>query len=105
MEEVLNNSVGIYWAIYTLFNYEYTNSQWLILGWLSIAVGIISFAPRHGRPIANWRIGLYLFLAYWVIEGGVFTQARHALAMMMWCVLIGIMLRFSYEVLYNNSDI
>lgn len=105
MEELLNSSLGIYWAIYTLFNYEYTNSQWLIVGWGSIAVGLLSFAPRHGRSIPKIRLAWYFFLAFWVVNGGVFTQARHSLAMMMWCVLIGMMLRFSYEVLYNNSDI
>lgn len=61
MDELLNSSLGIYWAICTLFNYEYTNSQWLIVGWGGIAVGLLSFAPRHGRSISKIRLAWYFF--------------------------------------------
>ena len=103
MEEIRNSLTGIYWAIYLLCDYQYTNSQWLIMGWGNIAVGILSFAPRRGRSIPVFRFLWYLFLAFWMIVG--ISSPKTALEMMMWCVLIGIMLRFSYEVLYNNSDI
>lgn len=105
MDDLLNNSLGIYWAIYRLCHYQETHYQWLIIGWGGLAVGLASFAPRYGQSIHTLRFLGYLFLAWWIVAGVVFTGQRHALAMMMWCVLIGMMIRFSYEVLYNNHQV
>lgn len=54
MQEVLNSSLGIYQAVYVLFTSN--NIGELILAFLCFVVGLLTYAPRNGRDMGDFRV-------------------------------------------------
>lgn len=103
MEDSLSSSLGIYWVVYALFTNKYGLADLLIIGVIFPAIGWLSYAPRHGKPLGMLRLFWYIVIVYFVF----ITAAEEATntRMLLWCSGIGMMLRFSYEVLYKDSRI
>lgn len=97
MEEALNSSLGIYRVPVAIISY---NSQWVIFCCTAMILGCVAYFSS--RFSTTKRVIVFAFYGYFLALG--LAHERDAAGYILACSFImGLMLRFSYEVLYCNN--
>jgi hypothetical protein len=97
MEEALNSSIGIYRVPVAIISY---NSQWVIFCCAAMIFGCVAYVSS--RLSTTKRVIAFVIYGYFLSIG--LAHERDAAGYILACSFImGLMLRFSYEVLYCNK--
>jgi hypothetical protein len=100
MEEVLKSSLGIYQAgFYFVLNLVkgIVSKELLTACIICFIVGWFTYKPRNGGEFGG-RLLWYMFAGFYAV---VFVFSQPAYSIYGWFFLMGVMLKFSFEILYN----
>lgn len=102
MEEVLNSSLGIYQAGYFFVANlvkGVISTEFLVISLVGFVIGWFTYAPRNGGEFGV-RFLWYLFSG---IGALILLFADQNYSVYPWYFFMGVMLKFSFEILYNNA--
>jgi hypothetical protein len=102
MQEVLNSSLGIYWAGYLFIANlvaGVSSKEVLILSIVCFVIGWFTYAPRNGGEFGG-RFLWYVFSGCYAL---ILLVSEPMYNMAAWYFFMGVMLKFSFEILYNNA--
>lgn len=102
MDEVLNSASGIYQAgfIFVLNLVKgVASKELLIAAIICFIVGWVTYAPRNGGEFGG-RFLWYIFSGFYAL---ILVFSQPAYSIYGWFFLMGVMLKFSFEILYNNA--
>ena len=102
MEEVLKASLGIYRAgFYFVANLikDAIIVEFLIISLVGLIVGWFTYKPRNGGEFGG-RLLWYMFSGCYAC---ILVFSDPVLGIYAWYFFIGVMLKFSFEILFNNA--
>lgn len=102
MEEVLKSSLGIYDAgfVFVLNLVKgVASTEFLIFALVGFFIGWFTYKPRNGGEFGG-RLLWYIFSGFYAL---ILVFSQPALSIYAWYFFMGVMLKFSFEILYNNA--